>query len=189
MAKTSKVPEIKTERLHLREIRISNAESYEKNFVDYEVIQHLSCEVPWPYPKGGVKDFFINVIFPQQGQNRWTWAIFEKGQPEEVIGAVDLWRKGRPENRGFWIAKKHWGKGYMTEAIAPTLDYAFLHLNFEKLIFANAVGNKRSRRIKEKTGATYVKTELASFVNPKYKEKEIWELAKENWLAYRKKTL
>ena len=69
----------------------------------------------------------------------------------------------------------------MTEALKPITDYAFNQLGFKKLIFANAVGNHRSRRIKEKTGAIYLESRPGKFINPKYKEQEIWELTKENW--------
>ena len=69
----------------------------------------------------------------------------------------------------------------MTEAVAPVMDYAFAELGFEKLVFANAVGNQRSRRVKEKTGARFVRTEPGTFVNPAYTEREIWELTREEW--------
>ena len=179
------LPEFTTNRLVLRGVQISDSESYQKNFADYEVIQHLSHLVPWPYPENGVYEFLKNVILPEQGIVRWTWAIFLKEDKEEVIGVVDLWRKGCPENRGFWLAKKHWGNGYMTEAVEPVMDYAFRNLGFEKLVFANAVGNIRSRRIKEKTGAKLIEVRPAKFVNPKYTEHEIWELTKDNWNSVR----
>ena len=178
------LPEFKTKRLLLRGVEVSDSESYERNFVDYEVIQYLSSQVPWPYPKGGVKDFLQQLILPSQGKDRWTWAIFLKENLNEVIGVVDLWRKGTPENRGFWLAKKHWGKGLMTEAVYPVMNYAFGPLGFEKLVFANAVGNERSRRVKEKTGAKFIGTRPAKFVNPDYTEQEIWELSKKAWLKY-----
>ena len=69
----------------------------------------------------------------------------------------------------------------MTEALKPITDYAFNQLGFKKLIFANAVGNHRSRRIKEKTEATYLESRPGKFINPKYKEQEIWELTAKNW--------
>ncbi len=118
------------------------------------------------------------MILPNQGVDRWTWAIFSKEDKGEVIGVIDLWRKGTPEHRGFWLAKKHWGKGIMTEAVEPVMDYAFNELGFEKLIFANAVGNDRSRRVKKKIGAQFIEVRPAQFVNPKYTEHEIWELKK-----------
>lgn len=90
-----------------------------------------------------------------------------------------MWREGRPENRGFWLGKPFWGKGYMTEAVAPVMDYAFNNFGFEKLVFANAVGNLKSRRVKEKTGAKLIDVKPAKFVNPEYTEHEIWELKRE----------
>ncbi len=175
------VPTIETERLLLRMPELNDSKSYQKNFADYEVIRYLSHLVPWPYPENGVYEFLKNVILPPQGRERWTWAIFEKDHPDEVIGVVDLWKNGCPEHRGFWLAKKHWGKGFMTEAVEPVSQFAFETLNFEKLVFANAVGNLRSRRIKEKTGARLIGVEPAQFVDPQFTEHEIWELSRETW--------
>ncbi len=123
---------------------------------------------------------------PELGIKRWLWVLFLKENKNEVIGCVDLWRDGKPEHRGFWLAKKHWGKGLMTEAVTPVIDFSFDQLDFKKLIFSNAVGNNRSKKIKEKTGATFIKTEPAKFVSPNYTERELWELTKENWLAIKK---
>ncbi|MBC7715125.1 MAG: GNAT family N-acetyltransferase [Rhizobacter sp.] len=181
----SQLPEFETERLFLRGVKLSDAESYEKNFAHYEVIQHLSHHVPWPYPQGAVKSFLETMVLPELGTERWLWVIFLKENRNEVIGCVDLWRKGVPENRGFWLAQDHWGKGYMTEAVNPVLEYAFNDLGFEKLVFANALGNARSRRIKEKTGATFLETQPARFVNPDYTEHELWELTKKNWMEFK----
>lgn len=179
------VPDIQTTRLLLSGIRIEDAVAYQKNFVDYEVIRHLSSLVPWPYPENGVVEFFRNVLLPGQGANRWTWAIRLKSHPEEIIGCIDLWREGRPENRGFWLGKRFWGQGYMTEAVVPIMDYAFNTLGFEKLIFTNALGNDKSRRVKEKTGARLVDIKPAAFVDPHYKEQEIWELSKDSWQIFK----
>ena len=44
----------------------------------------------------------------------------------------------------------------------------------------------RSRRVKEKTGARFVRYTPGSFVDPIYKEKEIWELSKNDWELYKK---
>lgn len=175
------LPTFQTQRLILRGVTKLDIPSYEKYFVDYEIIQHLAVHVPWPYPKNGVEWFLENSIFPTQGKTTWMWGIFEKENPKELIGAVHFWRDGKPEHRGFWLGKKFWGRGYMTEAVAPIMDYAFDHLGFEKLVFANAVGNSRSGRVKEKTIAKLIDIQPAKFVNPKYSEHEIWELKKEDW--------
>lgn len=178
------LPVFETERLILRGITLQDIPSYQKHFVDYEVIQHLSALVPWPYPADGVKLFVENFILPNQGKNRWMWGIFLKTNPDELIGGVDLWRDGKPENRGFWLGKAFWGKGLMTEAVKPVMDYAFDVLGFEKMILSNAVGNVRSRRVKEKSGAKLIGTKPTKFVSPKYSESELWEITKEDWKQF-----
>ena len=182
---SSSLPEFKTQRLFLRGLHLSDAWSYEKHFADYEVVQFLrSSSVPWPYPQGGAKEYFTKVMFPDQGTHSWNWGIFLKAKREECIGCVSLWKDGCPENRGFWLAKKHWGQGLMTEAVQPILNYAFKELGFRKLVFANAVQNKASRRIKEKTGCRQVRIESRKFVNPKFTKTEIWELTKTDWIKF-----
>jgi [ribosomal protein S5]-alanine N-acetyltransferase len=182
------LPVFETKRLLLREVLPCDIESYTRGFVDYEIISELSAAVPWPYPTDGVADYVNNVIIPNQGKGKWVWGIFLKTEPRELIGVVDLWREGRPENRGFWLARRCWGQGIMTEAVGPVMDYAFTVLGFEKLVFANAHGNVRSRRIKEKTGARFLRTEPAAFVNPAYREREVWELTRDAWARLRSRT-
>jgi ribosomal-protein-alanine N-acetyltransferase len=179
------IPKFETQRLILRGVRLEDAPSYQKHFAHYEIIQHLTHHVPWPYPEDGVETFLKESIFPEQGKERWLWVITEKESPSEVIGCVDLFREGVPENRGFWLSKDHWGKGFMTEAVDPVMDYAFNQLGFEKLIFSNAKGNEKSRRVKEKTGARLVGTKPSKLVNPSYTESEIWELSRQEWLEFK----
>ena len=180
-----KVPTFYTARLTLRELVESDAPAYERYFVDYNVVRALTALVPWPYPKGGVLEYIKTHVLPTQGNNKWVWALTLKQNPGELIGVVDLWREGRPENRGFWLGHKFWGKGYMTEAVEPVMDYAFNELGFEKLIFTNAVGNPRSGRVKEKTGATLVRTGQSKFVDPALTEHEIYELTKSEWIDFK----
>ena len=174
------LPILTTERLLLKAVTIQDAAAYKKHFVDYEVIQYLSTNVPSPYPEDGDEWFLNNLVLPRQGKDRWCFGIFLKLNQDELIGYVDLWREAIPENRGFWLGKKNWGHGYMTEAVAPVTNYAFNDLGFQKLYFTNAVGNLASRRVKEKSGATYIETRPAKFVSPEFTHTELWELTKQN---------
>ena len=177
--------DLHTERLVLKPVSLGDVPCYEKHFIDYEVIRHLSDTVPWPYPENGVREYVQNQILPEQGRDRWIWGIHLRGTPDHLIGVVELWRPGKPENRGFWLGHEHWGKGYMNEAAYAVTDYAFADLGFDTLIFSNARGNVRSRRVKEKTGARLLRTEPAEFVDPEYTEQEIWELTRDDWIAFR----
>jgi [ribosomal protein S5]-alanine N-acetyltransferase len=181
----SGIPTFTTKRLSLRPVNKADIPAYTRYFVDYEVIRHLSAAVPWPYPENGVADYILNRLLPQQGHDRWAWAITLQPNPAKLIGLVDLWRPGTPENRGFWLGRPFWGQGIMTEAVTPVVDYAFDQLGFEKLVFSNARGNIASHRVKEKTGARFIGIQPAAFVDPQYTERELWELTKEMWHEYR----
>ena len=177
------IEEIETERLILKPPTLEDACSYQRNFADYEVIKHLADSIPWPYPENGARDYLENIVLPRLGDNYWAWGIFLKPDEQELIGMIELWRPERPSNRGFWLAKSHWNKGIMTEAIEPTTAFAFETLRFEKLYFDNAVGNLRSSRIKIKQGCKKIGTRPARFNDSKYKELETWVLSKKDWLA------
>jgi hypothetical protein len=112
----------KTKRLILKPLSLDDIPSYETHFIDYEVIRHLSAVMPWPYPRNGVSEFFQNVLLPPQGI---SWGLFLNERPTEVIGCLELLRPGTPENRGFWLPRKYWGRGLMTEAVKPVMDFAF----------------------------------------------------------------
>ena len=75
----------------------------------------------------------------------------------------------------------------MAEALEPVMEYAFNSVGFESLIFANAVGNKQSRRIKEKTGGTFIGVKPAIFVDPGFQEQELWSLTRDEWRKNRDK--
>tara|TARA_B100001248_G_scaffold261335_2_gene252174 strand:+ start:2191 stop:2748 length:558 start_codon:yes stop_codon:yes gene_type:complete len=180
------MPTFRTKRLFLRPIEIKDAKSYEEHFVDYEVVQYLGDHVPWPYPKGRVKEFIKGVILPAQGKTLFYWGIFLADEPESMIGGIEIRKIANPDNRGFWLGRKYWGKGYMTEALIPVMDYAFEELGFEKMVFSNASKNPASSRIKAKTGARLIQKAPFSFVNPAFTEKEVWELTKADWLEFKK---
>jgi ribosomal-protein-alanine N-acetyltransferase len=181
-----KLPTFETKRLVLREVTLEDAPAYQRNFADYEVVRFLSHRVPWPYPENGVAEFLRDLVLPHLGRDRWLWGICLKENPGEVIGAVDLWREGRPEHRGFWLAKRFWGRGFMAEAVVPVMDYAFSDLGFGKIVLSNALGNTQSRRIKEKTGARYVGLRDFQFVDPSFTQSELWEITKEEWKKFRR---
>ena len=76
------------------------------NFNNYEIIRYLTQFTPWPYPENGVEDYYHKSLLPKQGHDYWHWGIFLKESPAETIGAIDLWRSSKIDNRGFWLSQK-----------------------------------------------------------------------------------
>jgi len=106
----SQLPVFETERLILRGVTERDIPAYERGFVDYEVIRYLTRLVPWPYPEGGVTDYFMNKLLPRQGNDVWVWGIFLKENDTKLIGAIELRRDITHGNRGFWVAREHCGE-------------------------------------------------------------------------------
>ncbi len=175
------VPTLKTARLTLRELVESDAPAYQRYFANYEVVRYLAAHVPWPYPQDGAINYIRDDVLPKQGKDRWVRAITLSERPQELIGALDLLRNANPFNRGFWLAQPFWGRGFMTEAVQAVNDYAFAELKFEKLIFGNAVQNRPSGRIKEKTGARLIRRDPGRYVDPSFTEQDVYEFTKDEW--------
>ncbi len=181
------VPVLSTTRLTLRPLTEADLPAVQRNFQDFETIRYLNAAVPWPYPDDGAATWYREIVVPRQGIDKWTWAISLKQSPDELIGVIELFRNHHGSNRGFWLERKFWNKGYMSEAVAAINDYAFDVLGFTTMILDNAVGNKASARLKEKFGARFIEVRPAKFVDSSVQEIEMWELTKEAWCEYRAK--
>ena len=175
------VQDLETKRLILMELKPKHIDAYQKGFATYDVISQMNSRVPWPYPDGGAKTYLEELVFPHQGKTLWQWGIFTKENPDVLMGSITLSVSDR-SNRGFWLAKEFWGRGYMAEATERVTAHAFQELGFEVLRFTNGRGNDRSRRIKEKEGARLVKVEPLEAKDFDFTEVEHWELTKEEWL-------
>jgi ribosomal-protein-serine acetyltransferase len=55
---------------------------------------------------------------------------------------------------GYWLGEEYQGKGIMTRVAQALTNYAFQHLNLNKVEIRVAVDNKKSRSIPEKLGFT-----------------------------------
>ena len=183
-------PTLETSRMMMRPVRLSDAQRYQSLFAVYEVIEFLDGNViPWPYPENGVTEF-LNFIQPKvESGETILWALVPKGT-EEVIGVLHLNPHSDSDNRGFWLGREYWGKGYMTEAVAASQDYCFDVLRLPRLLLSNAEPNQGSARLKEKSGATLLGYDEAKYFagGGTYRSMK-WELTAEAWRQNRSKFL
>ncbi|MCH4084064.1 MAG: GNAT family N-acetyltransferase [Olsenella sp.] len=83
----------------------------------------------------------------------------------EVIGCASLrfgddacsLRDDEPE-LGFWIGSAYWGRGFATEAARRLVGHAFLDLSCSAVWCCHYEGNEASRRVQQKLGFSYVRT-------------------------------
>ena len=121
----SSIPSLTTERLVLREVRMSDAPELFAMRSDPEVMRLVHRA-----PAANIDDAIAFITRLQDGQRANTcaqWAITLKGS-DACIGVVGTWRIELEHHRGelgYTLAREHWGKGIMSEAIAAVMDHAF----------------------------------------------------------------
>ena len=179
-------PMLESERLILRRIRESDAPAIQRDFPHWEVVRHLNAHVPWPYPADGAATNMIESMRAYAAREKCFWAITLKGGDDEMIGRIDLWADDglSREQRGFWLARAHWGRGLMTEAAERVTEYAFVELGWPHLWLCNAEDNAASHRIKQRQGATLIDRTPARYVSGEG-VRVTWLLRRDAWLARR----
>lgn len=181
------VPVLETPRLILRPVRESDVPAMQRHFSNWEVVRYLHAHVPWPYPEDGAAQHWARMSQEIAAREKSHWAITlkERGD-DELVGLIVLWADDGEtrDQRGFWLAREHWGRGLMTEAADRVVDYALVELGWPQLWLNNAEINSASHRVKEKQGAELVSRTPRAYV---YGEGVCvtWRLTREAWLARR----
>nr|WP_314256731.1 GNAT family N-acetyltransferase [uncultured Devosia sp.] len=107
--------QIRTQRLILRDATVDDAHSYAAGVGEFEVARFLT-PVPHPYTLAMAVDWLGKA--PPSTPERSMLMIDLPDQ--SAIGCISL-----ADELGFWIARPHWNKGYVTEAATALLDWHF----------------------------------------------------------------
>jgi RimJ/RimL family protein N-acetyltransferase len=173
-------PIIETQRLVLKPLEMADAPAIQRLFPQWEIVQFLGPQIPWPYPDDGAEAFLRDVALPAMEQgNAWHWSIRPKPEGNEFIGLISLKAEG-DENRGFWLSTEWQGQGLMTEASLAVTDFWFGTLGQPVLRVPKAIRNIASRRISERMGMRVIWTGDRDYVCGR-EPSEIWEITAEEW--------
>lgn len=131
---------LRTARLTLRPLIALDVPHILKGVGNYDVSRWLAA-MPYPFCRSDAEAFVADAAL----QSEQTWAIDDATGLQGVIttsgGAV-----------GFWIARRSWGRGYVTEAGDAVLDAWFATRRAPPLRASHMTENARSRNVLEKLG-------------------------------------
>jgi RimJ/RimL family protein N-acetyltransferase len=85
-----------------------------------------------------------------------TWAIASQAD-DELVGACGFNTLSRSQGwaeLAYDLARSHWGRGFIAQAIGPCLRWAFQQPEFNRVHAFVMVGNTRSERVLERAGFT-----------------------------------
>lgn len=145
-------PEIKTDRLTLRRIEISDLIDlvYQAN---NEKIADQIFNINYPYTEADAV-FRMNVVLQGfEQKNRFIFAITQVDE-DKLIGEIglNLDTDHHRAEMGYWIAEDYWGKGIATEACKAVLKFGFNELGLHKIFATHFKNNPASGKILNKIG-------------------------------------
>ncbi|HEY0407367.1 MAG TPA: GNAT family N-acetyltransferase [Pyrinomonadaceae bacterium] len=101
------------------------------------------------------------MIAHQQQHGFCFWAVVDKCS-NQLIGSCGLGYQldgSLPVEFGYTLARDCWGRGLATEMAGAALRHAFAHLPLEEIAASVDSGNHASRRVLEKIGFVFDRTE------------------------------
>jgi [ribosomal protein S5]-alanine N-acetyltransferase len=177
-------PTLETERLLLRPLVLEDADTAQLLFDNPIVVKYLDARtIPQPYPADGVRQYYLDYLLPDVEAGRTlAWSIIERA-PSQLTGVLQLTPEHKKDSRGFWLGARYHRRGYITEVIVATTDYAFDVLGMPCMLLNNAEPNVASRRVKEKADAEFIgMVKNKAFVGGIFNQ-EYWRLTPERWHA------
>ncbi len=148
-------PELKTERLLLRPLRLEDAPEMER-LAGAPEIAATTLGIPHPYPPGLAKEIIVDrAINFDEGEGA-SFGIIECASGA-FCGYIGL--GCAPEHScaelGYWIGVPYWGRGYATEAARRVLAFGFSQLGLNRIASRHFASNPASGRVLQKIGMRY----------------------------------
>ncbi|HEX6375740.1 MAG TPA: GNAT family N-acetyltransferase [Allosphingosinicella sp.] len=141
----------RTERLLLRPGWSQDAADLHRAIGEERIVRNLAT-APWPY---GLADAEAWLATERKASEPSPLIFRHTGGAPELIGAIGFGRRPTGETEfGYWIARRHWGRGYATEAGRALLATARHGLRVKRLDAGHFLDNPASGRVLEKLGFT-----------------------------------
>jgi 8-oxo-dGTP diphosphatase len=139
---------ITTARLRLRPFDRDDVDALPPIVGDFEVSRWLA-RVPYPYDRTYALAYVEGAIRDAETGEGLTYAIEIDGA---LAGAVGFYSIDDVPRLGYWLARRHWGHGYMTEAARAVVAHGFGALGFDRIESGVFEGNDASMKIQTKLG-------------------------------------
>ena len=141
---------LKTDRLRLRKVKLADAEGI---FCQYAQDPEVTKYVSWRAHKNieETRDFVRSCLRAWDAGNAFHWVI-ERLEDKQVIGMISARAAGEKWELGYVLARIHWERGYMTEAVKEIIAWAMRQRKIYRIWAVCDVDNLASARVMEKAG-------------------------------------
>jgi len=185
--------ELKTDRLILRDLKVSDAKNIAKYANNINVSKYLLV-VPYPYRLKDAKQFIRGCLKKQKEKQRssYEFGIVLK-EDNNLIGLIGLSKIDRFQGTatiGYWLGEPYWGKGIMSEALGKVIEFSFNKVKLRRINIEAFTGNEASNALIKKYGFTYegkrIKFRRVKATG-KIQDAYVYGLLKEDWAKQKRK--
>jgi RimJ/RimL family protein N-acetyltransferase len=140
----------KTERLRLRKAKLVDAEAIFRQYAqDPEVTKYVSWRAHQSIDE--TREYMRMCLLAWDVAKAFHWVI-ELQEDKQVIGMIVARVNAEKWELGFVLARAHWGRGYMTEAVQSIVAWALKQKDIFRVWAVCDIDNKASARVMEKAG-------------------------------------
>lgn len=145
-------PTLETPRLVLRPYMPSDALRV-RDLAGDRAVAETALNIPHPFERG-VAERWIASHLPQWQAGRGVSFAVVPRDSAQLVGGVSLTIEPRHATAeiGYWIGRRHWGRGFATEATQAAVRCAFEDLGLNRLSARHFARNAASGRVLEKVG-------------------------------------
>jgi [ribosomal protein S5]-alanine N-acetyltransferase len=140
---------IKAKKFTLRPFRKGDEFSIVKHIND-RVVSRNTLSIPYPYTLQDAKKWLAKTLknYKKKDLAALSFAIDIDGKAVGSIGFSSI--SGHKASFGYWLGRKYWNNGIMTEAIKLATDFGFSKLKLKRIYARVYPFNKPSMRVLEK---------------------------------------
>ncbi|MCL2813039.1 MAG: GNAT family N-acetyltransferase [Oscillospiraceae bacterium] len=176
----SHIPNLETQRLVLRRIEEGDCADMFEYSADLDVTKYLTWQ---PHAHiGETKRHMAEIQKRYDNGQFYDWGMVYK-ENGSLVGTCGFTSVDTGKNAcevGYVLSKKYWGKGLVPEALERIMEFAFDYIGFETIEARFLDGNAQSKKVMEKVGMVYAKTEhKALFVRDGFKTVYTYSITKE----------
>lgn len=175
---------IKTSRLILRKITLSDAEDMFQNWAsDEEVARYVTWRAHEDISI--TKKVIESWVEKQSNNDFFAWCI-EWKENHQVIGTIDvvsLSSEFETAEIGYCMSQKYWGKGIMTEALIAVEDFLFVEVQLNRIEAKHDTENPASGKVMLKSGMQFegIKRQAAKDNMGNYCDLATYAILKSDW--------
>lgn len=129
---------------------------YYEIYCDAEAMKYYQSYGKPPADKDWVRVVLKNQIKEFEKRRVYNWTIAD-AQTGEAMGRIllsDFQNNNTMANIGYFLHRKHWGKGVATACAEAVIRFGFDYLKLERIYSEVEVNNVASWRVLEKNGFT-----------------------------------